>query len=103
MAQIRDPKIKFLKIKSDKADRKAHNTAVAVVANALSRSKIDINYDHIDTTILKHRDIPLFALSKNKTSRADIAFWLQNDILVHVHIDAFRRGRFLSDMDIENA
>ena len=103
MARIRDPKIKFLNVKSDKADRKAHNTAIAVIANALSRSKIDINYDHVDTTILKNRDIPLFAISKRKTSKADLAFWLHNDTLVHVHVDVFKRGRFLSDKDIENA
>ena len=103
MKKIRDPMLKFLFVKTDKADRKDHNTAVAVVASALSKSKIDINYDHVDTTIIKHRDIPLFALSKKKTSRADLAFWLQNDILVHVYIDVFRRGRFLSDKDIENA
>lgn len=102
MKKIRDPMLKFLFIKTDKEDRKDHNTAVAVIASALSRSKIDINYDHIDATIMKNRDIPLSVHGKKKTSKADLAFWLRNDILVHVHVDIFKPGQFLTNMDIKD-
>lgn len=102
MAMIRDPKLKFLNVKSDKDDRKQHNTAVIVVAGALSKLGFEINYDHVDTTIPKNRDIPLTAYSKKKRRKADIAFGLYDDTLVHVYIDVFRQGQFLNDKDIHN-
>ena len=73
-----------------------------MVAGALSKLGFEINYDHVDTTIPKNRDIPLEAHTKKKTTKADIAFGLYDDILVHVYIDVYKRGQFLSNKDIKN-
>ena len=102
MAEIRDPKLKFLNVESDRNNRKEHNTAVILVASALSKLGIEINYDHVHSTLPKNQDIPLSSFSKKKTQKADIAFMLHSDILIHLHVDVFKRGPSLTVMDIIN-
>ena len=99
MAMIRDPKLKFLNVESDKANRKEHNTAVALLASALSKLGVEVNYDHVDSLIPKNRSIPLFAFAKKKSYKADLAFMLHNDTLVHVHVDVLHRGSSLDSMN----
>ena len=100
MALIRDPKLSFLNVSSDKADRKEHNTAITVIAAALSKLEIEINYDHVESLIPKNRNIPLSAFSKKRAYKADLAFMLYDNTLVHVHVDVFHRGPPLTDANI---
>ena len=102
MAEITDPKLKFLKINSDRANRKQHNTAVALLASALAKIGVEVNYDHVDSLIPKNRDIPLESFTKTKTRKADLAFILPDDTLVHVHVDVFQRAPSLIVLDIIN-
>lgn len=97
MAKIPDPSLKFLNVKSDKGDRKHHNLAVATVATALHKTVGRINYDHVDLVAKRDRSIPLVAVSRKKRTKADIAFWLHGNILVHVEIKTHKYGEFISD------
>lgn len=102
MAEITDPQLKFLNVKSDKANRREHNTAILFIAHALSKSGIEINYDHVNSTVRKNQSIPLLAYSKKKKQKADLAFMLHNDTLVHVHVDVFQRELPPINMNITN-
>ena len=102
MAEITDPKLKFLNIRSDKDNRKEHNTAVVLIASALSKLGIEINYDHVDSVLPKNREIPLSSFTKKRTHKADLAFMLHSNVLVHVHVDVFQRGPPLAIMNNAN-
>ena len=102
MAEITDPKLKFLNVESDRSNRKEHNTAVTLIASALSKLGIEVNYDHADSIIPKNQDIPLTSFTKKKTLKADLAFILHSNTLVHVHVDIFKQGPSLTAMSIIN-
>ena len=89
---ITDPKLKFLNVESDRDNRKEHNTAVTLIASALSKLGIEINYDHVNSVLPKNQDIPLTSFTKKRTRKADLAFMLHDNTLVHVHVDVFQRG-----------
>ena len=102
MAEITDPKLKFLNVESDRSNRKEHNTAVTLIASALSKLGLEVNYDHVESVIPKNQDIPLSAFTKKRAQKADLAFILHSNVLVHVHVDVFQRGPPISVMNTNN-
>lgn len=99
---IVDPRIKAIKIESDKKDRKEHNTAVGIVASSLFESMGMINYDHIKMTLPKTRGIPLEVITRKWRKRADIAFYLPTGTLAHVEINIYKKGSYITIEEYRN-
>ena len=95
-ALITDPRIKPIKIESDKKDRHEHNHAIAVIVAGLFHKTNRVNYDHIKITLPKATEIPLEIRTRKKKKRADVAFYLPTGTLVHIDVQVYPRGTYIT-------
>lgn len=94
MGMITDKKLKFLNVKSGFNEKKEHNDIIALLVKLLSKEGIILNYDHINTTVIKDKKIPMYITGKNRQSKADIAFFYINNTLIHIYVETFKHNAF---------
>ena len=100
-ALITDTRLKTIKVESDKKDRHEHNHAIAVIVTALFPKTDKINYDHIKLTLPKTKQIPLEIRTRKGKKRTDIAFYLPTETLVHIDVQVYPKGSYITPEKIK--
>ena len=98
---ITDTRIKTIKVEADKRDRQEHNHAIAVIVAGLFHKTDKVNYDHIKLTLPRATEIPLEVITRKRRKRTDIAFHLPTGTLVHIEVEVYPKGTYLTPQKLK--
>ena len=88
--RIRDEKTKIIMTSKANSISQLHNQVVAFLVAILHELGIEVNYDHITSTVPICDDIPLIYKDEHGIRRADIAFMIDENTIALIDVKTRR-------------